>query len=139
MIGNRKQYEISFLVKDENGAATLVGHLTRFGAEIAGEGNIARVELAYPVRKYTSAYAGTLSCTVDAETISGIRDALNLDKDILRFLIVTPPVSREHPPQASVKSAGQGNPPRPKVSPKPQPETALSNDLLEEKLEEILK
>lgn len=137
-----KQYEVSFLARGEDGAAAVVSHLVRAGAKISNEGQLNQRQLAYPIKKEQSAYFGTLICEANPEAIAGIRDALTLDKRILRFLIIAAPVFRDSVSRQASPSAAReekGKAVKPKAPPRPQPETALSNDLLEEKLEEILK
>ncbi len=136
-----KSYEISFLVRGENGAASLVRYLNQFGGEILNEGEMKSIQLSYPIKKETSAYFGCIHCKLPKDSIEDMTKELELDENILRFLIVTPPFSRGKT-ERSVKGE-----PRPSVvkkesvtrTSKPQPETALSNEVLEEKLEEILK
>jgi len=50
----KKLYEVSFLARSENGAATMVGHLVGAGAEIVNEGSLNKMKLAYPIEKEES-------------------------------------------------------------------------------------
>ncbi len=136
-----KSYEVSFLSKSEKGAAVIVEHLTRFGAEISSEGKIREMKISYPINRNESAYFGCIQCKIPTDAIGGIRDAVKLDKEILRVLIVSPLPERakgERPRMTpGVSSEAKGRTGAKEVM-KSKPEAALSNDLLEEKLEEIL-
>ena len=138
----KKLYEVSFLAKSENGAALMVGHLTRFGAEILNEGSLKKVKLAYPIEKGESAYFGCMNCKLPTDAISSVNDAVKLDKEIMRILIVgSQPVrekaggpSLDRTPYESTRVIEQKSAKRAESD-----EGALSNELLEEKLEEILQ
>jgi len=137
----RKSYEISFLSDSEDGAAVLIGHVKSAGGEIVNEGNIKEIELAYPINKKTSAYFGCIYCSLPRESIDGLSKSLNLENSIMRFLLITPPFRNERKDHIRQQSVAPRRPVAPKVAPeKPRTEqSAISNKLLEEKLEEILK
>lgn len=142
----KKTYEISFLSKSENGAAVLVSHIKSAGGEIIHEGNIKEMKLAYPIKKETSAYFGCINATLPGEAIDDMTKALNLEGDILRFLIITPPLRGEQKeqttrqirrPQTVTRESSVARASAP--AKKAKEDTSISNELLEEKLEEILK
>lgn len=139
----KKKYEVSFLSKSESGAALVVGHLTGYGAEIVNEGNLSNMKLAYPINKQESAYFGCISCYMPTDSISKVHDAVRLDKEILRMLILSAPAARENIDVQIRQPMTQGLPKktqRPRMEKQESVEKeALSNELLEEKLEEILK
>lgn len=138
----KKVYEVSFLARSEDGASAMVGHLVSAGAEIVNEGSLNKMKLAYPIEKEESAYFGCITCSIPTEMVSKIHDAVRLDKEIIRLMILTPNVIKENAgsrkaPQTSESPKGTG---RPKTSnTEVEEKAALSNELLEEKLEEILK
>lgn len=138
----KKLYEVSFLAKSENGAATMVGHLVASGAQIVNEGDLNKMKLAYPIEKEESAYFGCITCSIPTQAVSKVYDAVRLDKEIMRVMILTPTVIRENAeskgrPQMPELPGGAIRPKTPKVDAEEKP--VLSNELLEEKLEEILK
>lgn len=135
-----KSYEVSFLAKNENGAASLVKNLSRFGGEILDEGDLEEIKLSYPISRQNSAYFGCIHCKLPPNVISDINEALKLEGDILRFLIVSPPFDRgrvDRAPRQEIPASKKEE--KIKEPTKTQAENVLSNDLLEEKLEEILK
>lgn len=129
--------------KSENGAALVVGHLTRFDAEIVNEGSLNNMKLAYPINKQDSAYFGCISCSMPTDSISKVYDAVRLDEEIIRMLILTTPAVRGSVETQIKQPTTQGLPKktqRPKIERQESSgEGTLSNELLEEKLEEILK
>jgi len=136
-----KSYEIAFLLRNEEGAAVLMRHLRQFGAEILAEGEIKERKLSYPIDHLKSAYFGYIHFKASPAVIGDLTEAMNLDKEILRFLIITPPFlpkeKNQRPPAQSEKSRTAK--PRAEAKPVgPLVESQLSNDLLEQKLEEIL-
>lgn len=133
----QKQYEIGYLVRGEEGTGVVMDHLKRLPAEILFEGEVKATRLLYPIERLTSAYFGYIHFKSDPEVISNLNDALKLDNQVVRFLIVTPPFTKERSQRFSP------TPPQPRKLAKPDTLPALkeataSNDLLEEKLEEIL-
>lgn len=128
-----KLYEISFLVKDEEGMKKVVDELGRFGAEIVFSGELESIRPSYPIRHLNSAYFGYLHFNLDPLKINDLNEALKLKVEIIRFLIVTPPIpSQEQKPRES-RAKPLERPPFAERS-----DTLLSNEVLEEKLGEIL-
>ena len=132
-----KSYEIGYLVRSEEGARILLNHLKRLGAEISFEAGVKGIKLTYPIRHLSSAYFGYNHFEIDPGIIGSLNDSLKLDSEIMRFLIVTPPFLR-----GDKSSRPSPEPTQPRRTVKPRAETSIpsaaSNDLLEEKLEEIL-
>lgn len=137
-------YEVSFLAKSENGAAIMVKHLTSLDAEIVNEGNLNKMKLAYPIKKQESAYFGCILCSIPRDAVSKVHDAVRLDKEILRVLILTPqPIkegkTKQQVPDSVSTSTIEPVIKKPATKPEAKEKGTLSNELLEEKLEEILK
>ncbi len=131
-----KSYEIGYLTKNEEGKGALTDHLARQGAEILFQSELKGLRLAYLMRHEESAYFGYVHFKIKPEFIGPLNDALKLDNEIMRFLIITPPFAKER----RLETRPEPLPPKKSVRPitPPTEETTLSNDLLEEKLEEIL-
>lgn len=124
----RRAYEISYLLKVEEDVGAVVNLLSQLGAEIINEGTVAEIRLAYPIKKEIRAYFGYLHFNLDAEFITKLRDKLQLESKILRFLVVTPPFVK-------TKTYRENSTDRSK--PAMEQRAELSNVALEEKLEEI--
>lgn len=130
----KKEYEISFLGADENISKKVEDVLSSHNAEIIFRGAQKEIKLSYPIQKKLSAYFNFFHFKSAPDQISQIRTALNLKEDVLRFLILTPPIPLQRKRSVEVE---QGALPKTIIeSIKPR---ELTNEALEEKLEEILK
>lgn len=138
MDSEKKSYEISFLVRNENDVQAVLSHLSRIGAEILNEGNASEIKLAYPIKKTHSACFGWICFDVVPEKIAELNSALMLDEKIIRHLVITPPITK-----TEKKRSGKSSPARTEAA-TDSAQTAgsnsgeLSNEELEKKLEEIL-
>lgn len=140
--GNKKLYEVSFLTKSENGAAVVVSHLTGSGGEILEEGTIKKINLSYPIKKEKSAHFGFTTCRLPAGAVAKVNDAVKLDSEILRILVleVEEPSKKEEQKSSRPASVGPDSAiQRPARREKIADEGIVPNELLEEKLEEILQ
>lgn len=120
-----KDYEIAFMLASAEAAKELGDVLTRHGAEVFHQSPLTELNLAYPIKKHASAQFGFCYFKSDPEAIVKIKGALNLNPNVLRSMIITPPV----------KLAGLVPQSRPERKPTPM----VSNEMLEGKLEEMLK
>ncbi len=136
---DKKEYELSFLLRNEEGIAALQGMLTKFGCVPTSQSEIKRIVLAYPIKKETSALFGYVYFMATPEHMKEFTHELRLESHVLRFLLINKPIKREF------VSASEGSPRRgaPEVSEKEgvseeKPSHAVTNEDLEKKLEEIL-
>jgi ribosomal protein S6 len=124
----RKSYEISYLLNPNEGTDLMSNLLKDMGLEIINDGGVTEIRLAYPIKKETRANFGYLHFGAEPEVVNKLRDSLQLNVNVLRFLIVTPPFvkiqSRREEGNYRVKPAEEARP-------------EISNSSLEEKLEEI--
>ena len=139
----QKKYEISFLVRDENGQQEITKTLESCQASIIDGGNVLRINLAYQIKKENEAYFGYLHFLANTDKIKNISDDLKLNQKVLRFLIITPPITKmmRMETQRIIKKTFQPRAvERMEIKkPSPAPTATLSNEALEKKLEEILK
>ncbi|TSC83144.1 MAG: 30S ribosomal protein S6 [Parcubacteria group bacterium Gr01-1014_19] len=124
---NKKEYEIAYLLATPEAEQDVLALLKQNGAEISHQKAAASIPLAYPIKKHATAYFGFVYFMADPAVIKPVTDALTLQKGVLRSLVITPPVR-----VAAPMVPGTGRPEK-KVTP------SISNEALEEKLEEILK
>jgi ribosomal protein S6 len=135
---DKRKYEIALLTRDEQAALSVADLLAVKGANIMASPRPGLVKLAYKILKEESAFFSFIDFDILPGEIEAIDKELKLNKAILRFIIVTPP-----PAKAVARSFGK----------KPGLETvedsvrkatddthkeSLSNEALEQKLEEIL-
>jgi ribosomal protein S6 len=135
---DKRKYEIALLTKDEETALGVVDLLTAQGADIVVAPKPGLIKLAYKILKEESAFFSFVDFNLLPDKLVFVDEALKLNKAILRFIIVTPP-----PAKAVAKSFGKKplfetaeNTTRKIVD--DTPKESLSNEALEQKLEEIL-
>lgn len=133
---NKARYEIAFLLRTAEDLAKVTGVLTRHGAEVASQGPLNQIALAYQIKKESTAHFGFIQFLAERSLIALINQDLSRETAVLRFLIVESPiVERAQAPKAEVPAdAPQGTArsagPRPGIT---------TNEVLEKRLEEILK
>lgn len=135
----KKQYETAFLLKEESGVHDVVKSLKTRSAEIIFEGPVEKIDLAYKIKKESSAYFGYLHFEAAPEDVKSLNDDLRNKDSVLRFLIVTPPFvkSKARPsPRMILKTPAE---PRIEKRRQPAPLPLLSNEALEKRIEEILQ
>ena len=137
MTEEKKEYELSFLVNAAEGEAAVSSVLKEYKAEVFYKSPLNEVRFEYPIKKYKQGYFGFVHFQGEPESIAKILQSLKLQPNILRVLVVTPPVGK-------VERGGKASRPRalkPEVTAAPVPSSGgvLSNEALEQKLEEILK
>ena len=136
--GDKKEYEIAFLTKDETGAENVGSFLKQHEAEIIRESAAKKINLAYKIKKEPSAYFGCFHFAVYPEKLKTIDHDLKINPAVLRFLITTPPFIKQKP-AVLPKTRGRIAPVRSPADSFPKPPLPLSNEALEKKIEEILR
>lgn len=121
---NKKDYEMAFVLTAPEAAKELADVLVQHQAEIFHQSPLAEARLAYPIKKHASGQFGFYQFRAQPEAINKMRETLLLNPNILRFIIINPPVKIESAPERQERKP---------VAP------IVSNEMLEEKLEEILK
>ena len=133
-----KDYELSFLTVEPDAARAVLGELKKRNAEILLEGPVDLITLAYKIQKVASAYFGYLHFRLPPEEITPLREELESNPKILRFLIITPPFAKAKP-KSAVRAHERTAPPPIVPTERKAPPSPLSNEALEKKIEEILK
>lgn len=138
--GEKKQYEIAFVLKTED-AYVIKQALNNRGFSILNESPVNKIRLAYPIKKELQAYWGYYSFSGAPVEIKELSADLKLKPEILRFLIVSLPkklaVRRERRVSARFSSVKPDEKTEKHEKPAYEPKI-LSNEALEKKLEEIL-
>lgn len=131
-LDGKRVYEIAFLLKDPASEKAVRDLLDQNKVAVLNRSAINPLKLAYPIKKHSSAYFGYINFESEPESAKAISEALRFNQEVLRFLIViVPPVKQDQKKSDSKKSE------KPEVT--ETPKTALSNEALEETLEQILK
>lgn len=133
----KREYELTAVLNSEAAESELVSVLGQHDCEVLEKKNPVQLRLAYPIKKQTSGYLSVVYLRCFPEAIQKLKENLYLKPEVLRFLIVTPPI---RPQAANHRSDRQSRPAAVPPESKPAPAAEiLSNEALEEKLEEILK
>jgi ribosomal protein S6 len=135
-ISELKKYEISCISSDDTALTLLRGILEKRKIAITEESKMVAVRLAYPVKKQTSGFFGYMHFTTLPREIEKLEKDVAGVSSIIRFLIVTPP------PEVVRKEEREREPLSQKPAPSEGPKgevSVLTNEVLEQKLEEILK
>ena len=128
-----KEYELAFLLRDAGDRDQLFNSLKKAGAQIYDDGQINQLRLMYPIKKEQSAFFGYCYFKADPGEVFKLKNELDLVPQILRYLIITPPIMQSNRQPKSESREPQSKPDIRK------PEKVLTNEALEQKLEEILK
>jgi len=131
---DKKSYEISYLIKDEASAKEVSRVLRQHEAEILEEVSPKSIALTYKIKKEPAALFGYTIFKAGPENIPELDKNLKTNPSILRFLIVTPPFSKQETSSSLRRSR-----PISERTGESKPTLPLSNEALEKKIEEILQ
>jgi len=143
----KKDYEISFMVMKKGDESAVEDVLVQHGADITTRGVVVETRLAYPIKKNKIGFFGFFHFKAMPDMAEKLAAALKLSPDVLRSLLITPPVvkteSRRLLRRETRDGSREGGETR-QVSSEPRPARqaprgVLTNKDLEDKLEEILK
>ncbi|HEY4475385.1 MAG TPA: 30S ribosomal protein S6 [Candidatus Paceibacterota bacterium] len=132
----KKDYEISFLLDAAEAVSAVAQIFGKFGVEIPKSLTANQIRLAYLINKRESAFFGFFSFKAAPEMAARIKSELALQSSIVRFLIVR--LSSREAARHGNKGFARTHTPDSKPSAPAEP-PVLSNEALEQKLEEILK
>ena len=101
-LSEKRHYELSFWFSaqlDESAVEqksnTLVRNIEEKGGIVTFNQLPQLKQLAYPIKKERSGYFGYLKFNLPAEKVKELKEKLDFDKDILRYLIITIPEEEE--------------------------------------------
>ncbi|HPW34273.1 MAG TPA: 30S ribosomal protein S6 [Candidatus Paceibacterota bacterium] len=134
-----KEYEITFWLKDEAGIDKMKSILNNHGITPAFVSELKRVNLAYPIKKETSAFLGNMNFITDSEKIQEASKELRVDGELLRFMVSKDPAKPQ--PMQEREGREMRRPVQEQKVEKTEPKSSdmVTNEELEKKLEEILK
>jgi len=94
----KKVYEISFILSGRLTEAELKNEIEKIknifqkiSANLLKESEFNKINLAYCIKKETEAFFGYFWFELEPEKLAELREGLAFEKNILRYLIVTPP------------------------------------------------
>jgi ribosomal protein S6 len=95
---DKKVYEISFLLSGKLIDTEIADVLQKIkksfeevGATVLKEFEFNKINLAYPIKKENAAYFGYFWFELDPQKIAELRKKFAFEKEILRYLLITPP------------------------------------------------
>jgi ribosomal protein S6 len=142
---DKKEYEISVLLKNEGDLANVLTLIGQHGGEMSSEAKSRNLALAYEIKKHKDAVFAYCNFRSYPDDAKNLEHDLNTRQDVLRFLIIaSPPAAEKISPVMGSLRRGR-RPTRPSSSPTPgmeapkQAPKTLSNEALEKKIEEILQ
>lgn len=132
----KRTYEVSFLVSKTGSEAALASVLKQYNAQVLYKSQLTETRFAYPIKKYKQGYFGFVNFSTEPENIDKIVQSLKLNPDFLRVLAITPPIGgRTERTERRERSKVE----KPETVAAPVQKGTLSNEALEQRLEEILK
>lgn len=148
MTEDAQKYEISLMLASEESYPDVASLIGTMAVKIIQENPVRRMRLAYPIRKKEIGFFTWFVVAMSPARISSLEHDLRMNPAVIRSLIVTPPLPIKTERQASrIKEIKEKIPKklprsatiRSRVAADNKVEETLSNELLEKKLEEILK
>ncbi|PIR88012.1 MAG: hypothetical protein COU10_01460 [Candidatus Harrisonbacteria bacterium CG10_big_fil_rev_8_21_14_0_10_45_28] len=140
---NKALYELAYLLPIGKDDAELKAILEKYGFKIVRAVASKEIKLAYTIEKQDVASFGycILELAKDmegyAEAVDKTTQALNLEKDILRFLFMKYEEVKKREPMSDADKAKRGK--KEEIMPEVDRMDSISNEKLEETLEEILR
>ena len=134
-------YELAFLLMLGASQDELKKTLTKHDIEIETEGGVNEIQLAYEIKKQATAQFGFYMISVkeredEKEVLKSLTKDLNRTEGLLRFMFIAP--NKEVKKKKKQKKS-DADLPKEDMIPKVDRIENLSNEKLEETLEEILK
>lgn len=140
MSEDKKIYELCYLLTSPDAEEEVLALLSQHEGQLLHQGKISEIRLAYPINKQEAALFGFLQFNALPENVVKLSKTLSFNKKILRYIVMNLPlravVSKTQEPEAAPSRVEQVIRP---AEPRPVKPEALTNEALEEKLEEILK
>lgn len=135
---DKKEYEIAFLLKNRDTEGVVENLIKQHGGSVVFKGPVAETHLAYPIKKLQQAQFGYMYFAAMPEQVEKIMHDANLSQEILRVLIITPPIGKGPASLRNNRKERTGKKAEEVASPVVTG-GILTNEALEEKLSEILK
>lgn len=138
MLEEKKYYELAYLINDPKNLEEIKNLLNKLEVEIFNEGEVKKINLAYPVKKQTQAYFGYLNFSTEPSKILEIDKQLKFFNFLLRFLIMK--MNKYYLKTILKDKVKEEKEDSKKVEEKilEAESNILSNEALEKKIEEIL-
>lgn len=134
----KRDYELSFLVKTEGDVREVARLLEQHKADIRVEGQLSKISLAYKIKHESQAVFGFFRFSALPSDAKSLEKDLESNPGIMRSLVIILPTQR-----AAVEEIARrkrpAEPRREGIPPEARQYKPLSNEAIEKKIEEILK
>jgi|SRR3989344_1295395 len=131
-------YEITFLLTEED-LSPIKKIFEKNGIIITDEKALQKIQLSYPIKKQSQCYMGCLKFKAEPGVLPTVLSDLKLEKNVLRHL-VHDVIIKDEERQIDVRMGVEKKKiKRPVKEIQKSYETVLTNEALQEKIEEILK
>lgn len=124
-------YELAVMSVTEDFAATKE-RVKRLGGIVRSEKPAQKLRLAYPIKKQQYCFSATMEIELPPLAVKDLANELKLDESVLRSAIYIAPEKVDEPTEKRMTR-------RPVRMVRKTAETALTNEALEKKIEEILQ
>jgi ribosomal protein S6 len=135
-----KKYDISFIQKSEDGV--VVRQLVeKYGGTILNERPVVKIRLSYPIKKETQGFLGNIECILSSDSVARVSTDARLNADLLRFMVgIRKEIKEGEDNRGDAVERSQKRKKNIVVQKtKSGFSSTLSNEALQEKLEEILQ
>jgi ribosomal protein S6 len=89
-----RQYEITYLIENEQDAPKIGELIGQFGGSIIREMPLGRRKLAYKIKKHDAAYYVSAIFDIDQKNLSPLERKLQLASFVIRHLVIARPVKK---------------------------------------------
>ena len=143
-----KQYEISLVLKSEEDYNSVLAFIKTRVTQVLKENSPRRLRFAYPIEKEETGFFAWLIIEASSGVVPELQKALDMNPAVLRSLIITPPVPAKSERKIPRTKENKEKPlegesvtvvPQREVVRRQATSDSISNEVLEKKLEEILK
>lgn len=82
-------YELTVIVRNEKDVEAVKSIIKEFSGKVEKEQKWGKRDLAYPIKKETSAFYFTYELGLEPKSISDIKKKMNYDEKIIRYLLIS--------------------------------------------------
>jgi len=141
---DKLKYELGIITISSEASLSIPKILKDFSFSIDKEEEVKHLTLAYKINKFSEGFFSVLYIsTENADSIAKLNNALELNKEVLRFIIIKHQDIKPREVRQVIPKSTTDNIKEIKLEAKPKTvdlrKEVLSNEALEKKLEEILK
>ena len=131
-------YEITLLFAEED-SSSIKKVFAKNGIVVTDEKPLQKIQLTYPIKKYSQGFLGLFKFQALPAVLPVLFDNLKLEKNILRYLVHSAIIKGEEKKFDIRAGLDKKRTRRPVKEAQKSYDSVLTNEALQEKIEEILK